>query len=284
MKVFDKMSGMDAKYNSLEGQNVIVVGTGGIGGAIVGDFLEQGSILYALDKNEKVLENLCNPWNADKWGEEYYNDETVRLQKHKIDVTAHEEYRNLIKKIGNGCKPKKIHSFVYAAGLGVSTPIGKTPHEIYEYLYKLNVVGFQDGVEAVVPFMGKGSSITVIASLNAYRSEHGMAGYDATKAALIQYARTTAADLGSKGIMVNSVNPGYVRTPQTIEELKNPVSKKRIEDATVLERVAEPEDVSGVVVAVASDDFRFVTGADIEVSGGLALAQYPPIEKQIAKI
>lgn len=270
---------MDAKYKSLNGENVIVVGTGGIGGAIVKDFLEQGSTVYALDKSKKVLKGLC--------------EDKKEIHKHKIDVTAHEEYRNLIRNIGEQCKPewislledkpKPIRSFVYTPGLGVSTSIGETSHQTYEDLFKLNVLGFMDGVEAVVPYMKKGSSITVISSLNAYRSEHGMAGYDSTKAALKQFAQTAAADLGSKGIRVNSVAPGYIRTPQTVEELNNPVSKKRIEDATVLGRIGEPRDVSSVVVWLASEDAKFVTGECIEISGGLALAQYPPIEKQITK-
>lgn len=284
---------MDAVYKSLRDKNIIVVGTGGIGGAIVGDFLEQGSTVYALDKSKKVLDNLCNPWDAEKYGEEFLNG-VPRLKRHKVDVTSHKKYRSLIKHIGEECKPewislledetKPIRSFVYTAGLGVSTPIGETFHETYDRLFKLNVVGLMDGVEAVVPYMEKGSSITAISSVNAYRSEHGMAGYDATKAAIKQFLATAAADLGSRGIRANSVAPGYIRTPQTIEELKSPVSKKRIEDATVLGRIGEPEDVSSVVVALASNDFSFVTGECIEVSGGLALAQYPPIEKQIIKM
>lgn len=92
-----------------------------------------------------------------------------------------------------------------------------------------------------------------------------------------------AADLGKKGIRVNAAAPGYIRTPQIIKELANADSRKRIEENTVLGRIGEPADVSAVVVALASDDFQFVTGSCIEISGGLALAQYPPIEKQINK-
>lgn len=261
---------MEGRYSSLQGKNIIVVGTGGIGGAIVRDFLSQGSIVFALDKNEKVLEGLLGPGD----------DRESKLKKHLVDVTDFDGYKRLIRTIGEGCRPKPIYAFVYTAGIGESTPVGNTSHELAEKLFQLNVLGFVDSVEAVVPYLNRGSSITVVSSINAYRSEHGMSVYDSTKAALKQFAQTIAADLGSKGIRVNAVAPGYIRTLQTVKELKNPVSKKRIEDATALGRIGEPEDVSGIVVALSSTDFEFVTGACIEISGGLALTQYPPIEKQ----
>jgi len=119
--------------------------------------------------------------------------------------------------------------------------------------------------------MERGSFIIGISSINAYYSEHGMSVYDSTKAALLQFARTAAADLGIKSIRVNVVAPGYVKTPQTIEELRNPETKKRIESATVLKRIGELEDVSPIVVALTSDDFRFITDTYIEISRGLAL-------------
>lgn len=261
---------MEGRYPSLQDKNIIIVGTGGIGGAIVRDFLSQGSVVFALDKSREVLKRLLMPGDGQE----------AKLKKHCVDVRDFNCYRELIRKIGEERGPDAIYTFVYTAGIGESTPIGNTPHELSEKLFGLNVLGFVDGVEAVVPYMGRGSSIIVVSSINAYRSEHGMSVYDSTKAALLQYARTAAADLGSQGIRVNAVAPGYIRTPQTIEELKNLVSRKKIEDATVLGRIGEPEDVSGVVVALSSPDLGFVTGACVEISGGLGLTQYPLIEKQ----
>jgi NAD(P)-dependent dehydrogenase (short-subunit alcohol dehydrogenase family) len=166
-------------------------------------------------------------------------------------------------------------------GIGTSTIIGEIEDGLPEKLYKLNVCGFIYGLEYVLPFMENGSSATVISSINAWRSEPKMAVYDSTKAALIQYVRTASVDLGPRGIRINAVAPGYIRTPQTIKELEDPANAKKISEATSLERIGEPEDVSGVVVAISSNDFGFVTGSVIEVSGGLAAAQYAPMKKQI---
>ena len=258
---------MEAIYPSLRDKNVVVVGTGGIGGAIVKDYLEQGSRVFALDKNIEILNKLYNSLDKDD-----------KLEIYQIDVTDYDNYEKVLKEIGNN--HKQIKSFVHTVGIGELTPVGKTPHELSEDLFKLNVLSFIDGVNTIQEYMKKGSSITIISSINAYRPEPGMSVYDSTKAALLQYSRTAAADLGKRGIRVNAVAPGYIRTPQTIEELKNTKTKKRIENATVLGCIGEPEDVSPVVIALASDDFGFITGTYIEISGGLALAQYLPIEKQ----
>ncbi len=258
---------MEAIYPSLKDKNVVVVGTGGIGGTIVKDFLEQDSRVFALDKNMDVLNKLYD-----------LSDKNNKLNIYQIDVTDHKNYEKLLKELGNSNKP--IKSFIHTVGIGESTPMGKTTHKTGEDLFGLNVLSFINGVNTIQKYMEKSSSITVISSINAYRSEYGMGVYDSTKAALLQYSKTAAADLGEKGIRVNSVAPGYIRTPQTVEELKNTASKKKIENATVLRRIGEPEDISPVVVALASDDFGFITGTCIEISGGLALTQYPPIEKQ----
>jgi NAD(P)-dependent dehydrogenase (short-subunit alcohol dehydrogenase family) len=255
---------MEGVFPSLEGKKVIVVGTGGIGAAIVRDFLKQGSKVFALDKDPKALEKLGNGPN---------------LEKIVVDVTVNKEYRETLEKIGKRHRP--IKGFIYTAGIGTPTPVESFPEGIPEKLFQVNVIGFIYGVKYIVPFMDRGSSIIVISSINAYRSEHQMAVYDSTKAALIQYGKTAAADLGRKGIRVNIVAPGYIKTPQTIEELENPETRKIIESTTALGRIGSPEDVSGVVVALCSDDFKFVTGAVVEISGGLALAQYPMVKKQV---
>jgi len=263
---------MEGKYPSLEGKNVIVIGAGGIGGAVVGDFLRQGSNVYALDK--KPPEELEKVWN-DYYGE---FENKVNLEVYQADVTYHEGLKKTIRKIGEKTKPEGIVSMVYTAGIGESIDVRDFEDGFPEELFKLNVCGFIYAVREVVPYMKKGS-ITVIGSLNASRPEPHMALYDSTKAALTQFTRTAAIDLGPE-IRVNVVAPGYIRTPQTIEELNNSEAKKTIVDNTILKRVGTPEDISAVVVALASNDFSYATGSVIPVDGGLALAQYPPIEKQ----
>lgn len=259
---------MEGRFRSLENKAVVVVGTGGIGGAIVGGFLEQGCFVYALDKERTVLDGLRPPKGAD-----------LKLIRVRADVTEKNKYKMAIQRIGR--RHESIRSFVYCAGIGTPTEIGKIEDGLPEKLYELNVCGFIYGLEYILPFMEKKSSATVISSINAWRPEPKMSVYDSTKAALIQYIRTASVDLGPQGIRVNAIAPGYVRTPQTEKELEDPANVKKILDATSLGRIGEPEDISGVAVALSSDDFGFVTGSVIEASGGLAAAQYAPMKKQI---
>ena len=285
---------MEAKYPSLKGENIVIVGVGGIGGAIAKEFLEQGSRVHAIDKKpleelEKVWKEFQGPIIPEEYQKPSYGDrekiiyEDSELFYYKCDVTDYEKYSKLLKEIGEEYYP--IKSLIYTAGIGQATKIGEMDHrerdrKIEEYLDKVNVQGFRDALNIISNYMKEGSSIIAISSINAYRPEYDMAAYDSTKAALTQYAISAALRLGERGIRVNVVAPGYVRTPQTIEELKNPETREIIEKHTVLGRVAEPKDIAPIVVALTSKDFEFVTGAVIEVSGGLALAQYPPIKKQ----
>jgi len=285
---------MEAKYPSLKGENIVIVGVGGIGGAIAKEFLEQGSRVHAIDKKpleelEKVWKEFQGPIIPKKYQKPSYSDREKiiydngsELIYYKCDVTDYEKYSKLLKEIGEKYYP--IRAFIYTAGIGEATKIGEIDRKIAEYLNKVNYQGFIDSIEIISKYMKEGSSIIAIGSINARRPEPNMAVYNATKAALEQYAISAAVDLGKKGIRVNVVEPGYVRTPQTIEELKNPENRRIIEEHTVLGEVAEPEKIAPVVVALTSKDFEFVTGAVIEVSGGLALAQYPPIEKQKQKL
>ncbi|MCK4808054.1 MAG: SDR family oxidoreductase [Candidatus Aenigmarchaeota archaeon] len=260
---------MDAIYKSLKGKNVIVVGTGGIGGAIVEAYLEQGCTVHGIDINSETLASLS----------ETLSRYEGQFQTHVSDVTKVPEYQETIKKIGD--KEQTIDCFVYTAGLGVSSEPDDFKEGLPEELFQLNVFGLMYGIEAASDYLKEGSSITAIGSLNADRPEHGMSMYDATKAAIHQYINTSSLHFGPKGIRVNIVAPGYIETPQTAEELNDPESKERIEKSTTLGRIGKPEDVSSIVVAISSDDFRYVTGKVIPVDGGLADAQYPAIPKQI---
>ncbi len=84
---------MEAIYPSLRNKNVIVVGTGGIGGAIVKDFLEQALRVFVLDKNIEVLNKLYNSLDKDD-----------KLEIYQIDIT---NYKKVLKEIGNNCKKIK---------------------------------------------------------------------------------------------------------------------------------------------------------------------------------
>jgi 3-oxoacyl-[acyl-carrier protein] reductase len=110
-------------------------------------------------------------------------------------------------------------------------------------------------------------AIVNISSVNALRGHAGVAVYSATKAALDGLSRSLARELGASGIRVNSVAPGYFASALTAG--MHDEQRQQIVRRTPLGRLAEAEDIAGVVRFLLSDEARFVTGQTIVVDGGL---------------
>ncbi len=109
--------------------------------------------------------------------------------------------------------------------------------------------------------------IVNIASVNGIVGSPGQANYSASKGGLIQLTKSAAKELGSRGIRVNAVAPGYITTDMTAslpEEVKTGALKQ-----VPLNRLGEPDDVARVVEFLCSDDAAYITGQVIQVDGGL---------------
>ena len=93
--------------------------------------------------------------------------------------------------------------------------------------------------------------------------------YSASKGAVIAMTKTAAKELGSRGINVNAVAPGFIQTPMTdklTEEQRNAMLAQ-----IAMKRYGQPDEVAGVVSFLCSDDAAYVTGQTIEISGGLSM-------------
>ncbi len=122
---------------------------------------------------------------------------------------------------------------------------------------------------AVSAWMGAhGGSIVNVASISGVRGDALLGAYSASKAALIAMTRVLARELGPLGIRVNAIAPGLVRTDFSRVLVEDPELRRRFTAASALGRVAEPEEVAGAAVFLASDASSFVTGSVLAVDGG----------------
>jgi len=114
---------------------------------------------------------------------------------------------------------------------------------------------------------GRGS-IIVFSSIRGQVVEPGQSVYAATKAGVVQLARALAVELGERSVRVNAVAPGVVETPLTRQIKSDPEWYRACADKSALRRWAQPSEIAGAVVFLASDAASFVTGACLYVDGG----------------
>lgn len=139
--------------------------------------------------------------------------------------------------------------------------------------YKVNVLGTLHCTQAVLPRMleqGKGSVIN-IGSIKGYPNLSTMSTltYATTKAGVISLTKSFAKAYSPKGIRFNVISPSYVKTDQV--ENWNEETFKRINEGTLLSRMADPEEISPLVMFLASDESAYITGADFLIDGGYSI-------------
>lgn len=139
--------------------------------------------------------------------------------------------------------------------------------------FRTNVLGTLHCTQAVLPEMleqNKGSIINIASIKGQYNlATMSTLTFAATKAGIISITKALAKSYGVKGIRFNSVSPGYVETDQVNDW--NDETFKRINDGTILERIAKAEEIAPLVMFLASDAASYITGSDFLVDGGYSL-------------
>lgn len=242
-------------YN-LTGKTALVTGGArGIGAAIVERFVAEGvKTAFTYVSNKDAADSL-----AARLG-----DDVVAIQADAADpdMTAR-AVEKTVKSFGH------IDILVHNAGIFRTGPITEADFDAYRQQFAINVDGVYAGTHAAVPHIPDGGRIIVISSVNAKRMPfEGFAAYGATKAAVTALVKGWARDLGPRGILVNAVQPGPVDTDL------NPASGPFFEPVsglTALKRYGKPAEVANLAAFLASDQASYITGAAIDVDGGMAL-------------
>jgi len=164
----------------------------------------------------------------------------------------------------------RLDILVVNAGISKAAIIEETTIEDFDRLFAVNVRAPFFLVQQLLPIMSKGSSIVLLSSLAAHAVAGTVPAYAATKGAVDTLVKHFASLLGARGIRVNAVAPGVVETDMS-NFTKTAPGRDVALGMQALKRLAQPDDIGGVIAFLASDDARWITGDTIHVDGGSKL-------------
>jgi 3-oxoacyl-[acyl-carrier protein] reductase len=173
-------------------------------------------------------------------------------------------------KLVRGIVGDRLDILVANAGVSKSATIEDTTIADFDDVFAVNVRAPYFLVQQLLPTMCRGSSIILVSSLAAHAAVGTLSAYAATKGAIDTLVKHFAAALGQRGVRVNAVAPGVVETDMS-NFTKTDAGRGITLGMQALQRVAQPDDIAGVVAFLASDDARWITGDTIRVDGGSKL-------------
>ncbi|MDB6033110.1 MAG: kduD 1 [Verrucomicrobiales bacterium] len=242
-------------YPDLQGKVVIVTGgANGIGAATVQAFHKQGARVYFCDIDEKAGRDLVQ-----ELGE--------RATFAQVDLTREKAVRSWIKAIGKGAT--RIDVLVNNAASDPRIKLEDMTAAQWDHLFALNLRAYFLTVQAAVPFMlSGGESIVNLSSITFQQGPGGMSAYVGTKAGIIGFTRSIARELGPRRIRANVVSPGWVMTARQLRQYVTAQTKKVIRRAQCVPDLLKPEDLAEVILFLASDSSRAITGQEILADRG----------------
>jgi NAD(P)-dependent dehydrogenase (short-subunit alcohol dehydrogenase family) len=239
----------------------LVTGGGrGIGLGIAEAWARRGVAVAAVDSDPDGAERLRAACASHAAPHAFYD----------ADVRDHRRAREVVE--------DAIHRFgrldylVCNAGITRDRVLWKMDEAEWDEVIAVNLKGAFNYVRAAAPHLieRRAGRVVFISSINGLRGKFGQTNYAASKAGLIGFARALALEMGPRGVTVNVVAPGFVRTAMTGSLPADVIERAGAESA--LKRVAEVEDIARAVEFLCTDGGRHVTGVVLRVDGGQAMA------------
>jgi NAD(P)-dependent dehydrogenase (short-subunit alcohol dehydrogenase family) len=243
----------------LTGKKALVVGAGrGIGEAGAQGLAAFGAEVFCADVDEEAAEETAREIQS----------QDGRAEAFALDITNSNSVRAAVESVG---VPDVL---VSTPSINVRKPLLEITDEEFDRVVGLNL----KGTFLLIREFGRGmaergsGSIIAFSSIRAQVVEPGQSIYAATKSGTVQMLRALAAELGPRGVRVNAIAPGTVETPLTAQMKESPDWYDAYANKSILGRWAEPREMVGMIVYLASDASSYVTGAFMLVDGGWTAA------------
>ena len=187
----------------------------------------------------------------------------------QADVSNLKETKNLIKQAQKHYN--NIDILVNNAGITRDNLLLRMKESEWEQVMDVNLKGVFNCTKAILRSMlkQKKGRIINIASVVGIIGNAGQANYSASKAGVIGFTKSMARELASRNITVNAVAPGFIRSQMT-EQLSNDVTNEML-DSIPLNRFGEPDEVADLIVFLASEKAKYITGQVINIDGGMVM-------------
>ncbi len=244
----------------LQNKVSLITGAGqGIGLATALKFAREGAIVVVADVRQAQVDAAvaaCQAEGAQAVG--FVMDVTNRTQVDAVVAQVKERFG-------------RIDVLVNNAGITQDARLQKMTQEQFDRVIDVNLRGVFHCAQAVADTMvAQGSGVILNASsVVGIYGNYGQTNYAATKFGVIGFTKTWSRELGPKGVRVNAVAPGFVKTP-ILSTIPDNVMKE-MEHRVPLRRLGEPEEIANVYAFLASDEASYVNGAVLEVCGGMTV-------------
>ena len=240
---------------------IVTGGARGMGASFAHGFVAEGANVVIADVLEKEGRTL-----ADELGKQAIFS--------RLDVTSDKDWEKTVAAAENAFGPVSV--LINNAAIVRFGPIAETEPAAWRQVIDINLTGTFLGIRAIVPSMRKagGGAIVNISAGAGMTAQFGLASYVASKWAGRGLTKTAALELARDNIRVNSIHPGNVHTPMVGGSDAAAAGAGAVRDLAIA-RIAEPEEITRLVLFVASDEASFSTGSEFIADGGQLLGPVP---------
>jgi gluconate 5-dehydrogenase len=182
------------------------------------------------------------------------------------DITDPGLVRRLADHVEHG--PGRVDCLVNNAGINGRAALTELDRDGWDRVLNINVRAGVEIVQALLPFLGSGAAVVGVSSIRARLGFAGNVAYQASKGAIESVTRALAVELAPRGIRVNAVAPGAIRTELSSPALADPDTLAALAARIPLGRVGGAGEVANAIIFLASDAASYITGQVLAVDGG----------------